>query len=173
MVEPARSRGLPFETATTLVAAVEAGACPATLLHEAYEGFGGTGAALWRFHTRTALREAGLTGPGRKRATAENEHLLATLIAEGLTSRQIAAVLRLSEDAVANRLSRLFARTGLRSRTDVVTAVLTGSRPAAAASGQDAHGRPAPPASSRPSPYLCQALLLRPTVTTSTVAVLG
>jgi 6,7-dimethyl-8-ribityllumazine synthase len=37
-------------------------------------------------------------------------------------------VLRLSEDAVANRLTRLFARTGLRSRTEVVTAVLTNYR---------------------------------------------
>ncbi|MFE0731682.1 AAA family ATPase [Streptomyces antibioticus] len=144
-VELARSRGLPFETATTLVAAVEAGAGPATLLHEAYEVFGVTGAALWRFHTRTALREAGLTGPGRKQATAENEHLLAVLIAEGLTNRQIAAVMRLSEDAVANRLSRLFARTGLRSRTEVVTAVRTGCLPSAAAPGQDRHDRPAPP----------------------------
>ncbi|MER5430512.1 AAA family ATPase [Streptomyces sp. NPDC002588] len=123
----ARSRGLPFETATTLVAAAEAGAAPATLLHEAYEIFGAAGAGLWRFHTRTALREAGLTGPGRKQATAENEQLLATLIAEGLTNRQIARVLRLSEDAVAQRLSRLFARTGLRSRTEVVNAVRTGT----------------------------------------------
>ncbi|MFJ8108231.1 AAA family ATPase [Streptomyces sp. NPDC096132] len=127
-VDLARSRGLPFETASTLLAAAEAGAAPAELLHEAYELFGTTGATLWRFHTRTALREAGLTGPGRKQATAENERLLATLIAEGLTNRQIAAVLRLSEDAVAQRLSRLFARTGLRSRTEVVTAVRTGSR---------------------------------------------
>jgi DNA-binding NarL/FixJ family response regulator len=127
-VDLARSRGLPFETATTLVAAADTGAGPVTLLHEAYELFGVTGAALWRFHTRTAIREAGLTGPGRKQATSENEHLLATLIAEGLTNRQIATVLRLSEDAVAQRLSRLFARTGLRSRTEVVTAVITGSR---------------------------------------------
>jgi tetratricopeptide (TPR) repeat protein/DNA-binding CsgD family transcriptional regulator len=127
-VDLARSRGLPFETAITLVAAADAGAGPATLLHEAYELFGVTGAALWRFHTRTAMREAGLTGPGRKQATSENEHLLATLIAEGLTNRQIATVLRLSEDAVAQRLSRLFARTGLRSRTEVVTAVITGPR---------------------------------------------
>lgn len=127
-VDLARSRGLPWETAITLVAAADAGAGPATLLQEAYELFGETGSTLWRFHTRTAMRVAGLTVPGRKQATAENEHLLATLIAEGLTNRQIATVLRLSEDAVANRLSRLFARTGMRSRTEVVTAVLTGSR---------------------------------------------
>lgn len=82
---------------------------------------------LSRFHTRATMREAGLTVPGRRQATAENEQLLATLVTEGLANRQIATVLRLSEDAVANRLSRLFARTGLRSRTEVVSAMLTGN----------------------------------------------
>ncbi|WP_019071688.1 hypothetical protein [Streptomyces hokutonensis] len=38
-------------------------------------------------------------------------------------------MLRLTEDAVANRLSRLFARAGLCSRTEAVTAVLTDYRP--------------------------------------------
>ncbi|MFD6288474.1 AAA family ATPase [Streptomyces sp. NPDC060205] len=136
-VELARSRRQPFETAVTLVAAADAGAGPPALLHEAYELFGGTGAALPRFHTRTAMREAGTTVPGRRQATAENEQLLATLIAEGLTNRQIATVLRLSEDAVANRLTRLFARTGLRSRTEVVTAVLTNYRVHRGAAEQD------------------------------------
>ncbi|MFC4642240.1 AAA family ATPase [Streptomyces mangrovi] len=125
-VELARSRSQPFETATTLVAAATADAGPAALLNEAYELFGGIGAALPRFHTRAAMRAAGIAVPGRRQATTENEELLGTLIAEGLTNRRIAGVLRLSEDAVANRLSRLFARTGLRSRTEVVTAVLTG-----------------------------------------------
>ncbi len=127
-LELARSRRQPYETAVTLVAAADTGAGPPALLHEAYELFGETGAALPRFHTRTAMREAGTTVPGRRQATAENEQLLATLIAEGLTNRQIATVLRLSEDAVANRLTRLFTRTGLRSRTEVVTAVLTNYR---------------------------------------------
>jgi DNA-binding NarL/FixJ family response regulator len=126
-VDLARSRTQPFETAVTLLAAARANAAPAALLHEAYERFGDLDATLWRFHTRAAMRETGLPVPGRKQATAENQHLLATLLAEGLTNRQIAGVLRLSEDAVANRLSRLFARTGMRSRTAVVTAVLTGS----------------------------------------------
>lgn len=124
-VDLARTRGLPFETATTLVAAATTGAVPAALLHEAYELFGTTGATLWRFHTRTALREAGLTVPGRKQATAENDQLLATLLAEQLTTRQTATVLGLTEDATARRMSRLFARTGKRSRTELVTAVLT------------------------------------------------
>lgn len=128
-VELARSRSQPFETAVTLATAAAEGAEPPALLYEAYELFGDTGSALRRFHTRAAMRESGLSIPGRKQATAENEQLLATLIAEGLTNRQIATVLRISEDAVANRLSRLFARTGLRSRTEVVSAVLTGTLP--------------------------------------------
>ncbi|WP_079664528.1 AAA family ATPase [Streptomyces sp. 3214.6] len=126
-VNLARSRGLPFETATTLLEAADGGAAPGKPLYEAYELFGMTGAALWRFHTRTLLREAGLTIPGRKQATAENDHLLATLLAEQLTTRQIATILRLNEDAVVGRLSRLLARTGKRSRTELVTAVLTGT----------------------------------------------
>lgn len=124
-VELARSRGQPFETAVTLESAAGHSG-PPKVLHEAYELFGETGSLLRRFHARTAMREAGLTVTGRRQATAENERLLATLITEGLSNRQIATVLRLSEDAVANRLSRLFARTGLRSRTEVVSAVLTG-----------------------------------------------
>ncbi|MEU6224816.1 AAA family ATPase [Streptomyces sp. NPDC047042] len=124
-VRLARARGLPFETATTLLTAATAEAVPATLLHEAYELFGTTDATLWRHHTRTALRAARLPVPGRAQTTAENDRLLATLIAEGFTNQQIADVLRVNADAVAQRLSRLFARTGLRSRTDVVTAVLT------------------------------------------------
>ncbi|WP_427917435.1 AAA family ATPase [Streptomyces sp. cg40] len=127
-VELARSRGQPFETAVTLVAASDAGTGPPTLLRVAYDLFGQCGAALERFHTRVAMRTAGITVPGRRQATVESEQLLATLIAEGLTNRHISTVLRLTEDAVANRLSRLFARTGLRSRTEVVTAVLTDHR---------------------------------------------
>ncbi|MEV5956778.1 AAA family ATPase [Streptomyces sp. NPDC051987] len=126
-MELARHRGLPFETATTLVATATMGAGPATLLHEAYDLFGMTGATLWRSRTRTAMRDAGLTVPGRGQTTAENDHLLATLVAEQLTNRQIATVLRLNEDAVARRLSRLFTRTGQHSRTELATAVLTGS----------------------------------------------
>ncbi|MGW1715470.1 AAA family ATPase [Streptomyces sp. NPDC002156] len=126
-VELARARAQPFETAVVLVSAARAGAGHEELLYEAYDLFGGVGAALWRFHTRTAMREAGLPVPDRRQVTAENERLLATLITEGLSNRRIASVLRLSEDAVANRLTRLLNRTGLRSRTEVATAVLTGA----------------------------------------------
>ncbi|MFE7928961.1 AAA family ATPase [Streptomyces sp. NPDC057456] len=129
-VELARAREQPFETAVVLVSAARSGAGHEELLYEAYDLFGEVGAALWRFHARTAMREAGLAVPDRRQVTAENEQLLATLITEGLSNRRIASVLRVSEDAVANRLTRLLSRTGLRSRTEVATAVLTSSAPA-------------------------------------------
>ena len=117
----ARRRGQPFETAVVLLAAARQEGNPAPALHEAYELFGTTGAALWRFRARTAMRDAGLSVPARSRATAENDRLLAHLITDGLTNRQMSAVLGISEDAVANRLTRLFARFGVRSRTEVVS----------------------------------------------------
>ncbi|MEC3993804.1 AAA family ATPase [Actinacidiphila sp. DG2A-62] len=127
----ARSREQPFETATTLLAAARLGEKPASLLTEAYELFGQVGAPLWRFQARTDMRRAKVPVPDHDQAMAEGDRLLATLVSEGLRNRQIAAALGLSPDAVANRLTRLFARTGARSRTELVTAVLRRSMPAA------------------------------------------
>jgi len=123
----ARTRALPFETATTLYTAATAGAVPASELHEAYDLFGVTGACLWRFRTRTALRAAGLPVPDRRTATDENNHLLAVLLAEQLTTRQVAHVLGLTENAVTRRVSRLFTHLGMRTRAELVTALLTGA----------------------------------------------
>jgi DNA-binding NarL/FixJ family response regulator len=57
---------------------------------------------------------------------AENERLLATLVTDGLTNRELATVLGASEKSVEGRLSRLFQRTGYRSRVELASAVLTG-----------------------------------------------
>lgn len=125
----ARSLDQPFETARTLLAVAAFGAHgqpdDEALLREAYETFGELGALVWRYRTRTALRDAGLPVPGRRTATEENERLLATLVTEGLTNRQIARALALSEGSVASRLNRLFHRTGLRSRVELATLMLT------------------------------------------------
>lgn len=122
-VELARRRGQPFETAVTLLAAARQDDAPAAMLTEAYELFGEVDALLWRFRTRADMRRARVAVPGRRQATTESEHLLAILVSDGLTNRQAAAVLGLSQDAVANRLTRLFARTGVRSRTEIAKAV--------------------------------------------------
>ncbi|MFE7116643.1 AAA family ATPase [Streptomyces sp. NPDC057654] len=125
-VDLARSRSQPFETAVTLLSVAPSSDDPPALFYEAYRLFGEVGASLWRFRTRVAIRESGNAVPGRKEAMAENERLLAVLVAEGLSNRQISSVLGLSGDAVANRLTRLFAHAGVRSRAEIVAGVRTG-----------------------------------------------
>ncbi|MGM1064155.1 AAA family ATPase [Saccharothrix sp. Mg75] len=119
----ARESGQPFELALTLLAAAEPGRAGRDHLLEAYELFGGLGAATWRNRTRTAMREAGVSVPGRNAAAAENEQLLARLVTEGLTNRQLAAVLQVSEGGIAGRLTRLFTKAGVRSRVELATAM--------------------------------------------------
>ncbi|MBB5937245.1 AAA family ATPase [Streptomyces zagrosensis] len=138
-VQLARASDQPFETARTLLAVATTtdpyahpdgphGPDGEALLREAYDLFGHLGALVWRYRTRTALREAALPVPGRRTATEENETLLATLVAEGLTNRQIARALSVSESSVASRLTRLFHRTGLRSRVELATIMLATNR---------------------------------------------
>jgi DNA-binding NarL/FixJ family response regulator len=56
----------------------------------------------------------------------ENERLLATLAAEGLSNKQIATALNTSEKSVEGRLSRLFTRSGYRSRIELSNAIVDG-----------------------------------------------
>jgi DNA-binding NarL/FixJ family response regulator len=48
------------------------------------------------------------------------------LVRQGMTNRQIAAAVQVSEKTVENHLTRLFAKTGCRSRLDLATASLEG-----------------------------------------------
>ncbi|GKQ35361.1 AAA family ATPase [Streptomyces sp. A012304] len=133
----ARSLGQPFELARTLLAVARAerflepgghGVPAGQLLGEAYELFGGLGALLWRHRTRTALRDAGLPVPRRPAVAEENDVLLTRLVSEGLSNRRIATVLSVSETSVSTRLNRLYQRLGVRSRVELATAVVTGTR---------------------------------------------
>ncbi|WP_181775250.1 AAA family ATPase [Amycolatopsis pittospori] len=119
-------RDVPYESAMTLLRAGHAGHQPERSWTEAYELFGEVGAWFWRARMRKLLRDNGFTGPGRAETTAENERLLAILVAEGLTNRQLAGVLETSEKSVEGRLSRLFSRTGYTSRVELAAAILTG-----------------------------------------------
>jgi hypothetical protein len=122
----ARDRGQPFELPVVLARLVKHGVAEPALLGEAYELMGGTGDLLHRAKTRTLMREHGVVVPGRRNTVAENERLLATLAAEGLSNKQIAAALRTSEKSVEGRLSRLFTRSGYRSRIELSTAIVNG-----------------------------------------------
>ncbi|QKV74013.1 AAA family ATPase [Amycolatopsis sp. Hca4] len=125
-LELARDRGQPFELPVVLARLVKHGVAEPALLSEAYELMGGTGDLLHRAKTRTLMREHGVVVPGRRNTVAENERLLATLAAEGLSNKQIAAALRTSEKSVEGRLSRLFTRSGYRSRIELSAAIANG-----------------------------------------------
>lgn len=122
----ARERGIPHEAARAFRRAALCGVDTAALLAEVYELLGELDALLWRARLRVTMREHDVTVPGRRTSTRENERLLAVLVAEGLPNRQLAQVLATSEKSVEGRLSRMFARTGYRSRVELAAAVLTG-----------------------------------------------
>jgi DNA-binding CsgD family transcriptional regulator len=81
---------------------------------EAFETIGASGwaakarAELGRFSGRT--REEGLTAAERR---------VAALVAEGRTNREVAAALFLGERTVASHLNHIYAKLGVRSRTEL------------------------------------------------------
>jgi len=99
---------------------------PAALLPESYALFGDMDGLMSRSWSRTLMRHHGVQVPGRQTTLAENERLLAVLVAEGLGNKQIATLLETGEKSVEGRLSRLFQRTGYRSRVELATAILSG-----------------------------------------------
>ncbi|MGI5499395.1 hypothetical protein [Lentzea sp. CA-135723] len=119
-------RGQPHEMARTWTTLVAFRLVEPQLLREAYELCGSMDALLPRALLRHMMRENGVAVPGRAATTAEQERLLASLVAEGLTNRELAGVLRTTEKSVEARLTRLFQRTGYRSRVELATAMLTG-----------------------------------------------
>jgi tetratricopeptide (TPR) repeat protein len=116
----------PLELALVIDFLVRVGAAGPALLSEAYDLFGHLDALLLRARTRNLMREHDIKVPGRNAAVAENDRLLAVLVAEGLGNKQIALLLETSERSVHGRLSRLFSRTGHRSRVELAMAMLEG-----------------------------------------------
>lgn len=125
-VRLARQRGQPYELAHSLVELGQHGLVDDARLGEAYELFGELDALLARARLRNLMRERGVAVPGRNTTVAENERLLAMLVTDGLSNRELATVLGASEKSVEGRLTRLFQRTGYRSRVELASAMLTG-----------------------------------------------
>lgn len=121
-----RRRNQPLEQVVVLQRLVRYGVADPALLGEAYSLLGEMNALLSRSSVRTLMRRHNIAVPGRQQALAEGEHLLAVLVAESLSNKQIATVLGSSEKSVESRLSRLFAKTGYQSRVELATSVLTG-----------------------------------------------
>ncbi|WAL64303.1 LuxR C-terminal-related transcriptional regulator [Amycolatopsis cynarae] len=126
----ARDRGQPSEIADTLFMLARHGHGDAKQLAEAYDLFGQLDALVPRARLRVIMQARGVSVPDDRVTAAEQERLLASLVSEGLTNREVATVLRVSENGVEGRLNRLFQRTGYRSRVELATAILTGDYPA-------------------------------------------
>jgi DNA-binding CsgD family transcriptional regulator len=89
-----------------------------TTLDRALELFDGLGAALWAERAAAELARI----PGRGRASGElteTERRVAELVAEGLSNKEVAARLFVSVRAVEANLSKVYAKLGVRSRTEL------------------------------------------------------
>jgi DNA-binding CsgD family transcriptional regulator len=83
----------------------------------ALEGFESLGAACWADRARAELGRIG--GRTRAKGLTPAERRVASLVTEGRTNREIATALFLSERTVASHLTHIYAKLGVRSRTEL------------------------------------------------------
>ena len=116
--------GLPFERARALLVlgdiqrrSKQRGAARATLTAAQAE-FNRLGASLWS--TKAADSVARVGGRVRQDGLTPTEQQVASLVAQGLTNKEIASELYVSVRAVEANLSRIYAKLEVRSRTELV-----------------------------------------------------
>jgi DNA-binding CsgD family transcriptional regulator len=76
------------------------------------------GASLWSERAREELRRVSGRAPSRDELTP-TEQRVAELVAEGRTNREVAAALYVTPRTVEGTLSRIYAKLGVRSRTEL------------------------------------------------------
>jgi DNA-binding CsgD family transcriptional regulator len=86
-------------------------------IEAAVAGFEELGAAVWATKARAELGRIG--GRTRVEGLSPAERRVASLVVEGRTNREVAAALFLAERTVAGHLSRIYAKLGVRSRTEL------------------------------------------------------
>jgi DNA-binding CsgD family transcriptional regulator/sulfopyruvate decarboxylase TPP-binding subunit len=92
-------------------------------LELALKGFEALGASVWVDETRAELGRVG--GRTRENGLTAAERRVALLVAEGRTNREVAAALFLGERTVASHLTHIYAKLGVRSRTELARKVQT------------------------------------------------
>jgi DNA-binding CsgD family transcriptional regulator len=92
-------------------------------IEAAFEGFEAIGASGWAGKARAELGRIG--GRTRAEGLTPAERRVASLVAEGRTNREIAAALFLGERTVASHLTRIYAKVGVRSRTELARQLST------------------------------------------------
>jgi DNA-binding CsgD family transcriptional regulator len=86
-------------------------------IEAACAGFEGLGAAGWAGRAKGELGTIG--GRTRVEGLTSAERRVADLVAKGRTNSEVAATLFLTERTVASHLSRIYAKLGVRSRTEL------------------------------------------------------
>jgi DNA-binding CsgD family transcriptional regulator len=86
-------------------------------IQAALAGFEELGAATWVERARAELGSIG--GRRREEGLTAAERRVATLVAGGQTNREVAAALFLGERTVASHLTHIYAKLGVRSRTEL------------------------------------------------------
>jgi DNA-binding NarL/FixJ family response regulator len=115
---------IPFERARTLLALGSAQRrakqrrAARQSLEQALESFDRLGARLWREKTRGELARIGGRAPSPDRLTPA-EQCVAALVAAGRTNTEVAAELFLTVHTVEKALTRIYAKLGIRSRTEL------------------------------------------------------
>ena len=94
-----------------------------TSLRAALEGFEAVGSELWADRARAELRATGERARRRDPSTLDDltpqEFQVARLVATGLTNRDVAARLFLSPKTIETHLSKVFRKTGVRTRAEL------------------------------------------------------
>jgi DNA-binding CsgD family transcriptional regulator len=115
---------MPFEHARTLLALGAAQrrarrrAAARETLQQALRTFERVQTPVWAEKARTELARIG--GRPREKDLTTAERRVADLVAEGRSNREVAAALFLSERTVASHLTHIYAKLGLRSRSQLV-----------------------------------------------------
>jgi DNA-binding CsgD family transcriptional regulator len=105
----------------------------AVLLAQAAAGFDALGAAPWAVRCAREAEACGLrprprtAGHDRDRELTAQERLVARLVAGGRTNREVAGELVISAKTVEHHLGRVYAKLGVRSRTELAAHVLGGA----------------------------------------------
>jgi DNA-binding CsgD family transcriptional regulator len=130
-VELAESVGAVIQAARARILAGRA-AGDVGLLERAAADLGNAGAVRLRDEAARELRRRGVKATNRRRrapggdglaALSGREREIAGLVARGHTNKEIAAELFLSEKTIESHMTRLFAKLGVRKRTEVAEAV--------------------------------------------------
>ncbi|MFL6033468.1 MAG: LuxR C-terminal-related transcriptional regulator, partial [Gaiellaceae bacterium] len=90
---------------------------------EALDGFERIDARAWAGKARNELGSIG--GRTREEGLTAAERRVAALVVEGRTNREVAAALFLGERTVASHLTHIYAKLGVRSRTELARKVQT------------------------------------------------